>query len=167
MAGVAAFSARAELQFDVFLGFDGIVPEANWFPVVANSRTTGRRSRASSRFPPACTIKVRPAGCCGIAHRNHEAIGGPRFSSTRYVNNWEARLLDERGKVRAQQINLQARKKMSWESPLLGALPAPQVERRCSSRFCPSNPNGNPSPRAATSIFPETRSCSTGCTRST
>src|SRR5438034_2186346 len=28
---IVAFTAQAALQFDVFLGYDGIVPEASWF----------------------------------------------------------------------------------------------------------------------------------------
>ena len=29
----AALGARGALQFDAFLGYDGMVPEASWFPV--------------------------------------------------------------------------------------------------------------------------------------
>src|SRR5436190_21498501 len=43
---VMAFPARAEspsanLQFDVFLGYDGLVPEATWFPVVCEIKNDG------------------------------------------------------------------------------------------------------------------------------
>ncbi len=36
-----AESARAALQFDVFLGYDGIVPEASWFPMVCEVKNDG------------------------------------------------------------------------------------------------------------------------------
>src|SRR5258706_15063120 len=36
----AAESSRM-LQFDVFLGYDGIVPEASWFPVVCEIKNEG------------------------------------------------------------------------------------------------------------------------------
>ena len=34
-------SARAAIQFDVFLGYDGLVPEASWFPVVCEIKNDG------------------------------------------------------------------------------------------------------------------------------
>src|SRR5881628_1428365 len=37
----AALTAQAALQFDVFLGYDGIVPEASWFPVVCEIKNDG------------------------------------------------------------------------------------------------------------------------------
>jgi len=33
LLGVLALPVRAALQFDVFLGYDDLVREANWFPV--------------------------------------------------------------------------------------------------------------------------------------
>src|SRR6266853_2822442 len=33
--------ARAALQFDVFLGYDGVIPEATWFPVVCEIKNDG------------------------------------------------------------------------------------------------------------------------------
>ena len=33
--------ARAALQFDVFPGYDGIVPEGSWFPVVCEIKNDG------------------------------------------------------------------------------------------------------------------------------
>src|SRR5215470_3596172 len=35
------FSAQAALQFDVFFGYDGIVPEASWVPVVCEIKNDG------------------------------------------------------------------------------------------------------------------------------
>src|SRR5260370_41162508 len=37
----AAESLRAVLQFDAFLGYDGIVPEASWFPIVCEVKNDG------------------------------------------------------------------------------------------------------------------------------
>jgi hypothetical protein len=36
-----ALTGKAALQFDVFLGYDGIVPEASWFPVVCEVKNDG------------------------------------------------------------------------------------------------------------------------------
>src|SRR6478672_2492582 len=38
---VGFFRAQGALQFDVFLGYDGIVPEASWFPVVCEIKNDG------------------------------------------------------------------------------------------------------------------------------
>src|SRR5712691_1640193 len=37
----AAVSGRAAMQFDVFLGYDGIVPEATWFPLLFEIKNDG------------------------------------------------------------------------------------------------------------------------------
>src|SRR5438309_10839805 len=39
--GSAAASTPTPLQFDVFLGYDGVVPEASWFPVVCEIKNEG------------------------------------------------------------------------------------------------------------------------------
>src|SRR5262245_27792110 len=36
-----ATSSRAALQFDVFLGYDGVVPEGAWFPVMFEVKNDG------------------------------------------------------------------------------------------------------------------------------
>ena len=45
LAAVLAFCATAisagAIQFDVFLGFDGIVPESSWFPIVCEVKNDG------------------------------------------------------------------------------------------------------------------------------
>src|ERR1051325_3722292 len=38
---LCALAARAELQFDVFLGFDGCVPESCWFPATCEVSNDG------------------------------------------------------------------------------------------------------------------------------
>src|SRR6266850_3576297 len=38
---LAAVSGRAAMQFDVFLGYDGIVPEATWFPLLFEIKNDG------------------------------------------------------------------------------------------------------------------------------
>src|SRR6266567_7378602 len=37
----AAMSGRAAMQFDVFLGYDGVVPEATWFPLLFEIKNDG------------------------------------------------------------------------------------------------------------------------------
>ncbi len=115
--------ARAALQFDVFLGFDDIVPEASWFPLVCELKNDGpsftgivevRRQQDESQTRrvivelPTGTLKqlVIPVFCV----------------SAGYGSEWEARLFDERGRKRAEQLNLRPRKQIPQGTPLLGAL---------------------------------------------
>src|SRR5215470_3544134 len=113
---------EAAIQFDVFLGYDGIVPEASWFPIVCEIKndgpsfngtielTPGRYNEGQScRLPlelPTCTLK---------------RVVIPVFSSSR-GGSWEVHLLDERGKTRAEQLALQPRKQLARGTPLVGAL---------------------------------------------
>ena len=121
---ITAQSARAMLQFDVFLGYDGYVPEACWFPVVCEIKNDG----------PSFTgvVEVAPANYNQGQTRNLavelptgtlKRVVIPVFSSARGFNRWDVRLLDERGKTRAEQPNVQARKHIPAEAPVIGALP--------------------------------------------
>ena len=47
----------------------------------------------------------------------------PVISTTRNYQRWDVRLLDERGKVRAEQLSIQVRKEVNAGTPNLGALP--------------------------------------------
>jgi hypothetical protein len=46
----------------------------------------------------------------------------PVFSGSRGYSSWDVKLLDERGRARAEQLGLQPRRKIASETPLLGAL---------------------------------------------
>ncbi len=118
-----AFTARAALQFDVFIGYDGVVPEASWFPVIVEVKNDGPPFTGLFELSPGnynqsqtrTAVVELPTGTL-------KRFLVPAFSTTRYNSMWNARLLDERGKVRAEQINLRPKKQMAWESPLVGAL---------------------------------------------
>jgi hypothetical protein len=120
-----AASTRADIQFDVFLGYDGVVPEASWFPIVIEVSNDG----------PTFTGVVEVQAGGGQAsegqarHLEVELPTGtlkrltiPVFSPTRGYSSWDVRLLDERGKVRKEQIGLRPRRQISREVPLMGSL---------------------------------------------
>ena len=46
----------------------------------------------------------------------------PVFAATRGLGNWDVRLLDERGKVRAEQPGLRAKRQIASGTPLVGAV---------------------------------------------
>ena len=134
VAGLMAFSygqvvAQQSLRFDVFVGFDGIVPEASWFPLVCEIKNDG---------PPfTATIEVKRANEDGqgslttieLPTGTLKRLSLPTFSTRGYAS-WDVRLLDERGKIRAEQLALRARKHIAGGTPLIGAMPR--------------NPNGTP-----------------------
>ena len=89
--------ARAALQFDVFLGYDGTVREASWFPIVCEIKNDGA--------PFAGVIEVTPAGYGkGNTQRlpvelptgTLKRVVIPAFAASRYQTLWDVRLLDER-----------------------------------------------------------------------
>ncbi|HWQ92322.1 MAG TPA: hypothetical protein VN673_11665, partial [Clostridia bacterium] len=80
----------------------------------------------------------------------------PVFSSTRGFSSWDARLVDERGKLRAEQPDLRPQRQIASQTALLGSLPrsaggAPQIHR-----ILPQNSELQPtSVRLLPSIFPD------------
>ena len=118
-----ALTSRAELQFDVFLGYDWIVPQACWFPVVCEIKNdgppfVGTVELDGGRFNPEQTRRAVVELPTGTLKR----FVIPVFSTSRGFGGWDVRLLDERGKVRAEQTGLQARRQIAPNTPLVGAL---------------------------------------------
>ena len=116
-------NVRAALRFDVFLGHDQIVPEASWFPITFEVFNDGA--------PFMGLVEVSP-GNYDSSHTRVLAVELPTgttkrftipaFSSARYVGGWNVRLLDEKGKVRAEQQNLRVRQTSPWQNPMFAAV---------------------------------------------
>jgi len=115
-------TVEAALQFDVFLGYDGIVPEASWFPIVCEIKNDGPSFNGTieltpGRYNEGQTSRLPLELPTGTLKR----VVIPVFSSSR-GGTWEVHLLDERGKTRAEQLALQPRKQVARGTPLVGAL---------------------------------------------
>lgn len=116
--------ARAEMRFDVFLGYDGTVREASWFPIVCEIQNDG---------PPFTgTIEVTPGGygkgqsqklVVELPTGTLKRVVIPAFAPGRYPTLWDVRLLDERGKVRQEQVALRPQRQIGSEIKLIGSLP--------------------------------------------
>src|SRR6266478_1291644 len=97
--------SSAALQFDVFLGYDGVIPEATWFPVVCEIKNDGPSFNGvielnGGSLNQGQVQKVEVELPTGTLKR----LVIPVFSATRGFNtSWDVRLLDERGKVRYEQ----------------------------------------------------------------
>ena len=116
-------TARAVPQFDVFLGYDGLVREASWFPVVCEIKNDG--------LPISGVVEISPGNYGkGQTYRalvelptgTMKRVVIPVFAPSRYQSVWNVRLVDERGRTVAEQTALRARRQIGWEIPLLGSL---------------------------------------------
>ncbi len=112
-----------DLQFDVFLGYDGTVREASWFPVVCEIKNDG------APFNAVVEVTLEQLGKGQVQQMPVELPTGtlkrlviPAFTSGRYPSLWNARLVDDRGKVRAEHTAVRPRRQIGWEIPLIGSL---------------------------------------------
>jgi hypothetical protein len=151
---LVASNNSAAVRFDVFLGHDQIVPEASWFPITFEVFNEGA--------PFVGVVEVTP-GNYDSSHTRVMAVELPTgtlkrftipaFGSSRYVSGWNARLLDEKGKVRAEQPNLRVRQTSPWQIPMAAAVsralpPLPKVK--------PNQPEMQPVvARFLPSLFPD------------
>ena len=116
-------TARAALQFDVFLGYDWTVREASWFPVVCEIKNdgppfTGMVEVSPGDYGKGQTQQMPVELPTGTVKR----LVIPAFAVGRYAAAWNVRLVDDRGKVRAEQTALRPRRQIGWEIPLIGSL---------------------------------------------
>ena len=117
-----AAPAGAALQFDVFLGFDGAVREASWFPVVCEIRNDGP---AISGF-----VEVSGGGSKGqsqvvpveLPTGTLKRITIPAFAYNRYGARWDVRLLNDRRKVIEEKSALTATRQVAWDTLVMGSL---------------------------------------------
>jgi hypothetical protein len=118
-----AGDAMAALQFDVFIGYDSFVPEACWFPIVFEIKNDGPSFTGTVEVKSANNQDQTLLSTVELPTGTLKRFVLPMFSSGRGYSSWDVRLLDERGKLRAEQNGLRARKQMAHGTPLMGALP--------------------------------------------
>jgi hypothetical protein len=151
-------AAHGALQFDVFLGYDLVVPEATWFPVVCEIKNDG----------PSFNGLIELSGAGIVQGQSHKVtvelptgtlkrLTIPLFSTTRGFNtSWDVRLLDERGKVRAEQTGLRANRTISLRAPLVGALARAPSGAPVLRSILPQSPELQPTTaRLQAAIFPD------------
>jgi hypothetical protein len=116
-------SARAEVQFEVFLGYDGVVKEANWFPAGFEIFNDG------PGFNAVIEVYNDQAGR-GQARRipvelptnTRKRVVIPVFGSGGRYSQWKAVLLDEKGKKRAEAKNAIIRRDLEAKGIIIGAV---------------------------------------------
>ncbi len=123
-----AVAARAELQFDVFVGYgsgggsDGIVREAGWFPVACEVFNDG------PSFDAVFELSSRQLGggqvrrlAIELPNNTRKRFSFPIFAGAGRYASWDARLFDSKGKLRAEHTDLRT-KDLGWETYLMGGL---------------------------------------------
>jgi len=120
---LVSLPARAMDRFDVFLGFDSYVPEASWFPVVCEIENKGPLFMGAvevsgGAFNDGTRRRVPIELPTGTTKR----VILPVFYDGSYGSGWNVRLLNAKGRVAAERLNLAARKKIKPESVLLGSI---------------------------------------------
>lgn len=117
-------SLQAAVRFDVFLGYDGTVREAAWFPITCELQNDGLPIKgfievASSAFGKGQTQRLPIELPTGTTKR----VFIPTFAPGRYQSGWDVRLLDHRGRVIEEVVAARPQKSVGWETKLVGALP--------------------------------------------
>lgn len=153
----SASATRADLQFDVFLGYDGTVREASWFPIVCEIR--------NNDAPFAGVIEVTPSGpgrgqsermMVELPTGTLKRVVIPAFANSRYQTLWDVRLLDERGRVRSEQVALRPQRQIGWEVRLVGSLPRTASGNASLLPIKRNQPDAQPAAvRFQPSIFPD------------
>lgn len=121
---LGTFAAVAQLrQFDVFLGYDSIVPEGNWFPVTCEVANDGPGFMAVFELTPAQfrqgqvqTLRLElPTG-------TRKRFVLPVFGSSQYNVAYNATLYDSKGYKRARLENLTPRRVANAGATILGGI---------------------------------------------
>jgi hypothetical protein len=118
-----AGAARAEFEFDVKLGYEGTVREANWFPAAFEifndgppfngviELTNEQTGRGQARRVPV-----------ELPTNTRKRVVVPVFASAGKYSQWRAVLYDDKDKKRAEVKNLSIRKDMAWNGMLMGTI---------------------------------------------
>jgi len=121
--------ARAALQFDVFAGFDETIREGNWFPVTFEVFNDG------PSFNGVIELSTAQAGsgqmrrvAVELPTHTRKRIVLPVFAQTRFAT-WDAKLLDEKGNLRADKQNIRFSSTVAASAFLLASIPKSQAGR--------------------------------------
>ena len=119
---------RAQLVFDVFVGHglglaDSTVTEANWFPVTCEIQNDGPGFNAiveisAGQFGGGQSRVVRVE----LPTNTKKRFTVPVYCNNRYRTSVDARLLNEKRKVVAERLGVEARTVVDWQSPLIASL---------------------------------------------
>ncbi len=123
LLGATSVSTKAAVRFDMFVGYDGLVPQGGWLPVTFEVQndddtffgtvevTPGQMSSGQER-----TMRVE------LPQGTTKRFTIPVFSSVSWNPTWSARLYDERRRLRAQAEGTNLRRLNAGFLPVAAAL---------------------------------------------
>src|SRR6185295_16396057 len=118
-----SITARAVMQFDVFIGYDGVVREASWFPVMCEIKNDGPPISGFVEISPGNYNKGQTyQAAVELPTGTLKRVTIPVFSPSRHISIWNIRLTDKRGKTIIEQTAQRPRRQIGWEIPLIGSL---------------------------------------------
>lgn len=137
IAGFCLLSAgaRAELQFDVFLGFDGVIRGLTWFPVVCEIRNDSAPVTAIIEvepvFQPATDRRWMPIE---LPTGTLKRVTLPVFAREQSSLGWNIRLRDGDGRLLAEHLDIKPKLQAGSQAALIGSMArnsggAPQLRR--------------------------------------
>src|ERR1043165_583784 len=120
---LSATNLFGALQFDVFVGYDGLVPQAAWVPITCELKNDGPTFTAIVEVSPGQFAGGQPRRMIvELPTGSLKRVTIPVFSSAQYMMRWDVRLLNAKGKVLAEQLNIKPRKMTSNETRIVGSL---------------------------------------------
>ncbi len=116
--------AQAALRFDVFLGYDGTVREASWFPITCEVFNDGPPIKGFIEVAPSSYGKGQTQRLpIELPTGTTKRVFIPTFAPGRYQSGWDVRLVDQRGRVIEEVVAARSQKTVGWETKVVGALP--------------------------------------------
>src|SRR5438477_11406342 len=91
---LSASRLSAALQVDVFLGYDGVVPEASWFPLVCEIKNDGAPFKAMVEVTPGYGQGQTRQMAVELPTGTLKRFVIPVFSTTAGYTTWDIRLID-------------------------------------------------------------------------
>jgi hypothetical protein len=117
----ALIGVRAEIQFDVFVGYDGNVRAAGWHPISFEVYNDGPSFEGTIEVSASQFGGQTQRYALSLPNGTRKRLVIPSFCSSGSGGAVNARLLDASGKVRAERPG-QPPNVVAWESVLLGSL---------------------------------------------
>ena len=114
-----ALPVSAQVRFDVFVGLDGYIPTHGWFPISCEVQNdgptfTGLFEVTSEDFNGGEVRRLRVELPTGTLKR----FSIPFHANSTYSWRFNARLSDERGKIQAESLGINARRQVPREIPI-------------------------------------------------
>lgn len=120
---LCATSLFADIQFDVFLGYDEHVPESSWFPVVCELKNDGPTFTGIVEVAPGAHNGGQPRRMIvELPTGSLKRITIPVFSSAQSYVSWDIRLLNSRGKVLKESAARRPKKIVGNGATLVGSM---------------------------------------------